>query len=207
MSCGTPWDSLKCELQAYAGLILVLKGDWTNRGGPEVYCSDASEKGWSFATRTAPVLSARVMVVFWSVLVFAVRLAVNVLGNTLSNTWVLPIWRFKVIFMRWNDVVQNFPEICAELLSVDAWHPVDYGRFVQDEGLLLLEAPSALRAPQCACERHWNVRILFLLDNLALVLLLAKLRTRSFPVLAVIRCTYGITYRANCGCVTRGNAR
>ena len=55
MSCEIPWSSLKCELRAYAGLLPLLKGDWTKRWCPEVSCSDASEKGWSFATRTALV--------------------------------------------------------------------------------------------------------------------------------------------------------
>ena len=86
----------------------------------------------------------------------------------------------------------DFSEICAEVLSVDAWRLVDDGRFVRDEDILPLEARSALRAVQCACERHRNVRILQLLDKLALVLLLTKGRTRSFLVLTVFRRTYGI---------------
>ena len=72
------------------------------------------------------------------------------------------------------EEVPDFPEICAELLSVDAWRLVDNGRFVRDETILLLETRSALRAVQSACERHRNVRKIFLLDNLALVLLLTK---------------------------------
>ena len=36
MSCGIPWDSLKCEPRPHAGLLLLLKGDWTNRWCPEV---------------------------------------------------------------------------------------------------------------------------------------------------------------------------
>ena len=55
MSCEIPWVSLKCELRAYAGPLPLLKGDWTNCQCPEVNCSDASEKGWSLATRMAAV--------------------------------------------------------------------------------------------------------------------------------------------------------
>ena len=33
-----------CEHQSCAGPLLLLKGDWTNRWCPEVYCPDASEK-------------------------------------------------------------------------------------------------------------------------------------------------------------------
>ena len=72
-----------------------------------------------------------------------------------------------------HEEVPDLPNICADLLSVDAWRLVDSGRFVGDENILLLETRS-LRAVQSACERHQNVRILFLLDNLALVLLLTK---------------------------------
>ena len=43
------------EHRAYVGLLVLMKGDWTNLWCPEVYCSDASEKGWSFVTRAAPV--------------------------------------------------------------------------------------------------------------------------------------------------------
>ena len=35
-------------------------------------------------------------------------------------------------------------EICAELLSVDAWRLVDYGHFLRDEDILPLDARSAL---------------------------------------------------------------
>ena len=47
------------------------------------------------------------------------------------------------------------------MLSVDAGRHVDNVRLARDEDLLLLEARSALRAVQCACDRHQNVRILF----------------------------------------------
>ena len=43
------------------------------------------------------------------------------------------------------EEVPDFPEMCADLLSADAWHLVDYGRFVREE--------------DNACERHRNVRI------------------------------------------------
>ena len=35
MSCGISWDSLKFELRAYAGLLHLLKRDWTNFWCPE----------------------------------------------------------------------------------------------------------------------------------------------------------------------------
>ena len=57
--------------------------------------------------------------------------------------------------MEYEDV-PDFPEICAVLLSVDAWHLVDHGRVVRDEEILLLETRSALRAMQSAYERHRN---------------------------------------------------
>ena len=52
---------------------------------------------------------------------------------------------------------------------------------------------------QCACERHVNVRILFLLGNLALVCVVDQ----GFLVLAVIRSICGTAYRANCHLVFR----
>ena len=100
----------------------------------------------------------------------AVRQAVNVPGNTLSNNWRLSTGR----------------DLCRYALSVGTWRLVDYGRLLRDECALLPEA------------RHWNVRILLLLDKLALVSLLTKGRKLSFPVHAVTRRTYGIAHRANC---------
>ena len=110
---------------------------------------------------------------------FAVRRAVNVPGNTLSNSWGLPIRRQKMSSMRWNmKRSQVFSKFCAEMLSVDAWHRVDYGRFVWDKDILLLETRFALRAVQYVSERHRNVRVPLLLDNLVLVVLLTKERSR-----------------------------
>ena len=83
------------------------------------------------------------------------------------------------------------------MLPADVWRLVDYGGLVRDDGIFLLETLSAARAVQCACERHRNVRILFLLDNLAMVLWLTRGRTRSLPVLAVIRRINGTAFRAN----------
>ena len=89
-------------------------------------------------------------------------------------------------------------EICAELslrrrvASCRLWLFL-----VRDEDTLLLETRSARRAVQSSCEKHRHVRVLFLLDNLALILLLTKGRTWSFPMLAVIRRIHGIAYHAN----------
>ena len=47
--------SLKCEHRAYAGPLPFVKEDWTNCWCLEVYCSGASQNGWSFSTRMAPV--------------------------------------------------------------------------------------------------------------------------------------------------------
>ena len=55
MSRGIPWDSLKCELRAYAGLLSLFEGDWSNWWCPEVSCSDAPQKKRPFASRTAHV--------------------------------------------------------------------------------------------------------------------------------------------------------
>ena len=87
--------------------------------------------------------------------------------------------------------VPDFSGFCGGLLSVDPWHIVDCGRFVRDEDIWPFETRSALRSVHSA----WNVRFLFLLDNVALVLLLTKGRTLSFPVHALIRRIYGIAYR------------
>ena len=161
MSCGIQWVSLKCELRAYAGLLPLLKGDWTNCWCSEVYCSGASGKGWFYAARMAPSLSSRVMIVFWSVPVFAVRLAVRVPKSTLFNSWGLPTWRQEMSLLRWNMKRSQIFQFFAELLSLDAWRLVDYGRFVRDEDILFLEKYLLVKnigicvSSSCLTISHW----------------------------------------------------
>ena len=79
----------------------LLKSDWTNCWRLDVNCSDASEKMFlcdAHSTR----FSRRVMVVCWSVLIFAVRPTVNVPRKTLSNNWSLPTWRLEMSFLTWS---------------------------------------------------------------------------------------------------------
>ena len=155
-----------CELRAFACRLPLLKGDWTNRWCPEV----ASDKGRSSATRTVLVsLVARHGRVLErsrfcgrAANERALELDFQQLGLAVR---ALEDELFETEFQE----VPDFPEICADLFSVDAWHLVDYGRFVRVEDILLLETRSALRAVQSACERHRNVRILCQLNNLALV--------------------------------------
>ena len=84
--------------------------------------------------------------------------------------------------------VPDFHETCAELLSVNACRLVDYDRFMRDEDILLLKARSALRAVQCACERHRECACTFL--------------ARHFGI-GSVGLKYGIAYRANCYFVFR----
>ena len=161
---------------AHAGPLSLFEGDWTNCLCPQVYCSDASKRGWSFASRTAHV--SLVMVVFLNALASAVRPAVSVPGSTLSNKWGSPTRQEDEFFETEFEEVPRCSLHTLGVLSI----VVDLGG---TKIFLLLEARFVLRAVQCAKERHLNVRILFLLDNLALVVLLIKGRTRSFPDLAV----------------------
>ena len=161
MSCGIPWDTWKCELRACAGLILSRRG-----AGPIIGVPKSIPR---MPPKTGPLrralrrsLSSRVMVVFFYAQVCAIGPAVSVRGNTLSNNWGLLIRRLNEME---HEQAPDFPDMCAEQLSVDAWHLVECGCFVRDEDILLLETRSALRAVQSA----------------ALDLSLTKGRTRSFP--------------------------
>ena len=186
MPRGTPWDSLTCELRACAGLLPLFKGDWNYCWCSEVHCSDASKKkvvcvahgnclsrraSWlSFGTLSLPQSGGSEG---------AREHAFQQLG--LADTATEDQYSETEY-----EEVQDFPDICAEMLSADA------GRFVRDEDILPLEARSALPAVQCACERHPNVRILFLLGNLASVVVVDQ----GFLVLALIRSIHGIAYCA-----------
>ena len=166
MSRGLPWDSLKCELRAFAGLLSLFKADQlVVSRSLQLGCFQKEDGRLRHARHMS--LSSRVMVVFWNALASAVRPAVSVPGSTLSNNWGSPTLEDEFFETEFEEV-PDFPEICAEMLSADVWRLVHHSRFVRDEDILRLEARSALRAVQCACERYWNVRTLFLLDTLAL---------------------------------------
>ena len=95
------------------------------------------------------------------------------------------------------EEVPDVTENCAELLPVEARHLVDYGRFVRDEDFFLSKhGPRSERCGLCVKGIGMCVK-LFLLDNLALVLLLMRGSTRSSLVLTVMRRRHGIAYRAN----------
>ena len=150
---------------------------------PKVYSSDVSKKGRSFASRTAQVS----LVARNGRVLERVRFR-GPAGSKRAQEHALQ----QLIY----EQVPDLPEFGAELPSVVNRNLVDYGRFLRED-ILLLEARSAIRAVQSASQLHQNVRILFLLDSLALVLVLTKYRTLSFLVLVVIRRFYGIAHRAN----------
>ena len=48
------WPTVYDEQRAIAGIIPLLRSDWSLPWCKQVYCSDASEKGYAFASRMAP---------------------------------------------------------------------------------------------------------------------------------------------------------
>ena len=147
-----------------------------------------------FATRTAPV----------SVVARGRRVLERFRGRMLSNRWGLLIRRLKMSLMRWDmKRSQTFPkhlQSCfLSMLGILSIMVVSCGT----RTFCHSKRGPRFEAVQSACERHRNVRVLFLLDKLALVLLLTKGRILSSPVLAVIRLIHGFAHRASCYLVFR----
>ena len=151
------WDSVGL-CRAHAGLHPLLRGDCTCRWCPEVYCSDASERGWSFAVRTAQIsFFARHGRVPERSRFRGPSSSGRAQDHTYRQLGLAESGPADDIPDLEHEQVSNFPDICAELLSVNTWNIVDYSRFMRDEDTFPLEARSSLRAVQSACERHQNL--------------------------------------------------
>ena len=131
--CGIPWDSLTCELRAFAGLLPLLKGGLDQPLVPQSLFLGCLPKGCFFATRTAPVspVARHGRVVDRSR--FRGRASSECARKHPFQHLRLADRALAGGFQEMeNEEVPDFPEICAELLSVDVWHLVDCGRFVRD---------------------------------------------------------------------------
>ena len=81
-------------------VVTIDKGDWTICWCPEGYCSDASRRGWSFASRTAPVsLVARHGRVLGRSRCRSPAGSERA-GSAPSNNWGLPTRRRKMNFLK-----------------------------------------------------------------------------------------------------------
>ena len=83
----------------------------------------------------------------------------------------------------------SFPEVPSYLLAASRWQTVRSGNWNFGEDILILES----RALISAIERvgnsapNSNVRVLFLSDNLAVVLAFGRYRAKNFKLLTLIR--------------------
>ena len=128
MPRGTPWDSLTCELRACAGLLPLFKGDWKYCWCSEVYCSDASKKKMVVCVAHGTCLSRRA-----SWLSFGTHSLPQSGGSEGAREHAFQqlgladtATEDEYSEMEYEEV-QDFPDICAEMLSADA------GRFVQKQ--------------------------------------------------------------------------
>ena len=141
------WPSLKREIQAYVALLPDFSGNWNRLWCPKFIDPTPPRKDGRLQAARRRCLSSRVAVVFWSDCVFVVRLAASCAQEHALQ---------QLIY----EQVPDLPEFGAELPSGVNRNLVDYGGFLRED-ILLLEARSAIRAVQSACQMHQNVRKLF----------------------------------------------
>ena len=74
----------------------------------------------------------------------------------------------------------DFPEVSLQILDPTERTLAAYGGFFREEYTIVVEARSILYAVRCAESNYPPGRLLILSDNLALVLLLCKGRSKTF---------------------------
>ena len=92
------------------------------------------------------------------------------------------------------EIVKEFVEVPRDFLFLQRWSLVSSFKWIRDEGILILEARSALYAARDACVRvREPSRILLLLDNFCLVLALDNGRSsHNFTLNSILRKFFGL---------------
>ena len=90
----------------------------------------------------------------------------------------------------------DFPGVSLQLLDLLKWTLAAYEGFFREEYITVVEARSILYAVRYAESNYPPGRLLILSDNLALVLLLCKGRSKLFTLLSVMRRIFTSGFRA-----------
>ena len=193
------WETVRKELLAFAGLMPLIVADWTLPWSSTAYISDASPYGFAFAVADLGVAACSKM--------GRVRERSRFLMDDASAHARDHAFRSLGLDTDEDDIdghrlaeltnVAGFPEISRHVLEPSQWTLVRHGAWRdKDETIIIYECRCLLYAVRHACFHLKPSRIVFILDNLGLVLALAKGRSSSFALLSVIRKVYASAFRS-----------
>ena len=204
------WDSVIEELQAFAGLMIFLRSDWWRPWNELVCCSDASATGFGVCTsfwkksEVAAVGRVKERSRFRRTQNHSAResslTSAGFVRDELTGQWKAgEIESDDFLSLSGWALVDDFPEVPARFLRKDQWTPVRWGKWKHKEDILTLEARAAVMALKRVAMSVFggNVRQLFLLDNMSLVLALERSRSRRYTLLKQVRIF-------NAYCISRG---
>ena len=204
------WDSVCTELRAFAGLMIFLRSDWWRPWNNLVCCSDASTTGYGVCTSfwsredVAAVGRTKERSRFKRSSTHSAR-ETSLTSAGFVRDQITGLWKAgeidgeEYLEMSGWTLDQSFPEVPARLLQRHLWAPRLWGKWKHKEGILTLEARAAVKALQRVALSVFGsqIRQLFLLDNMSLVLALERCRSRQYGLTKQIRifCAY---------CLSRG---
>ena len=204
------WDSVIEESQAFAGLMIFLRSDWWRPWNELVCCSDASTTGFGVCTsfwkksEVAAVGRVKERSRFRRTQNHSAResslTSAGFVRDELTGQWKAgEIESDDFLSLSGWALVDDFPEVPARFLRKDQWTPVRWGKWKHKEDILTLEARAAVMALKRVAMSVFggNVRQLFLLDNMSLVLALERSRSRRYTLLKQVRIF-------NAYCISRG---
>lgn len=204
------WSSVKDELRAFAGLMIFLRSDWWRPWNDLVCCSDASTTGYGVCTSHWKLSDVSAVGRIKERARFKRSGGHSARESSLTSAGFIKdevTGSWKVGEIEAEDYLKlsgwtldpHFPEVPARLLRKECWAPKLWGKWQFPEGIITLEARAAVKSLRRVAMSVFGsqIRQLFLLDNMSLVLALERSRSRQFSLLKQIRVF-------NSYCIARG---
>ena len=95
-----------------------------------------------------------------------------------------------------SQSVPDFEEVPFEILDAEYWSILIASPYLIKQNIPILEARALLFSVRHACATQPVGRVLFLVDNLALVLAVSKGRSHNYLLLPIIRKIYAAAFRS-----------
>ena len=182
------WESARRELEAFLGLMPLLRSDWARPWATEVSATDASLSGYGACSsewdRQEVARHGRVSE--------RSRFRTPGAENAREHALVAhPLAEENYVGVEddLENVARDFPEVDPKLLEPDRWRTLFSGPFHYDEPITIKEGRAVLLKVRRDARTRLghNRRRLYLLDNMGLVLALDRCRAKSFALLNIVR--------------------
>ena len=183
------WDSVRDELQCCLGLLIYMESSWKLPWCPRSYASDASEAGWGVAVGNWTSGECAGVGRQAERRRFKLEHASKARRHARAEYGLLdflPDCAFEHDSVWVQD--SSFNEVPAKLLHQDKWRVERWGRWVKPEGILTLEARALVKSLRLALQDgHHGYRVVFLCDNMSVVLSFSRARAKNYALLRQVR--------------------